>query len=167
MAFLMANTSNVKEMKNGRPMSVKAQKDLPNCAIVALETAEDHVYTATANAADSAIGLFVIVAPEINVQQYRRIDNDIAKFGLEADEVYTAYELGKYDRLEFSVDYFASEPTVGQTVKVAADGKLTGQEGDGCLKVVAVREQRLPMTVKPDGTLLPASVKMIKVEVVK
>lgn len=175
MALLMANTSNVKEMKNGRPQSVQAPKELPNCAIVKLgDTLEktkgaefDHVHAVTAEAATSAVGRFVIVAPEINVQQYRMIDNDIAKFMLEADEVYTAYELQKLDRLELSEGMFAAVPALGDTVNIAADGKLTGKIADGCLRVVSIREQRLPQMVLPDGSMRPAAVKMIKVEVVK
>ena len=175
MALLMANTSNVKEMKNGRPQSVQAPKDLPNCAIVTLggtlektKGAEfDHVHAVTAEAATSAVGKFVIVAPEINVQQYRMIDNDIAKFRLEANEVYTAYELQKLDRLELSADMFVAVPAVGDTVNIAADGKLTGNIADGCLRVVSIREQRLPMVVAPNGQMLTQSIKMIKVEVVK
>ena len=169
MAYLMANTSNVYEMKFGRPQSIIAPKDLPNCAIVtldALNTGDDHVRTVKAEAKETAVGQFVIVAPEINVEQYRMVDNSIAKFSLEKDEVYSAYELKLLDRLEFSADYFTSVPTVGQTVKIAADGKLTGHEADGCLKVISVREQRLPM-VMINGVLSPASVKMVKVEVVK
>lgn len=178
MALLMANTSNVKEMKNGRPQSVQAPKALPNCAIVTLgDTMEatkaelDHVHAVTAGTAETAVGKFVIVAPEINVQQYRMIDNDIAKFGLEANEVYTAYELQLHDRLEFSADYFASMEglAVGETVNIAADGKLTAkiETKKGCLRVVSIREQRLPQMVLPDGSMRPAAVKMIKVEVVK
>lgn len=175
MALLMANTSNVKEMKNGRPQSVLAPKALPNCAIVALgDTQEktkgaefDHVHAVTAEAATSAVGRFVIVAPEINVEQYRMIDNDIAKFMLEKDEVYTAYELQKLDRLELSEGMFATVPAVGDTVNIAADGKLTGKIAEGCLRVVSIREQRLPQMVMPDGSMRPAAVKMIKVEVVK
>ena len=175
MALLMANTSNVKEMKNGRPQSVQAPKELPNCAIVKLgDTLEktkgaefDHVHAVTAEAATSAVGRFVIVAPEINVEQYRMIDNDIAKFRLEADEVYTAYELQKLDRLELSEGMFAAVPALGDTVNIAADGKLTGKIADGCLRVVSIREQRLPQMVLSDGSMRPAAVKMIKVEVVK
>ena len=175
MALLMANTSNVKEMKNGRPQSVLAPKDLPNCAIVKLgDTLEktkgaefDHVHAVTAEAATEAVGRFVIVAPEINVQQYRMIDNDIAKFMLEKDEVYTAYELQKLDRLELSADMFAAVPAVGDTVNIAADGKLTAKIAEGCLRVVSIREQRLPQMVLQDGSMRPAAVKMIKVEVVK
>ena len=178
MALLMANTSNVKEMKNGRPQSVLAPKALPNCAIVTLgDTMEatkaelDHVHAVTAGAAQTAAGKFVIVAPEINVQQYRMIDNDIAKFALEADEVYTAYELQLHDRLEFSADYFASMSglAVGETVNIAADGKLTAKVDSkaGCLRVVSIREQRLPQMVLPNGQMRPAAVKMVKVEVVK
>lgn len=172
----MANTSNVKEMKNGRPESVLLKTAagavagaLPNCAIVSVgDVVEgDHVREAKAQAATNAVGKFVVVAPEINVQQYRMIDNDIAKFALEAGEVYTAYELQVRDRLEFSQDYFASLPTVGLTVNIEADGKLTGNISDGCLKVISVREQRMPQVVLPDGTMRPAAIKMVKVEVVK
>ena len=178
MALLMANTSNVKEMKNGRPESVllKAGDEsqatiLPNCAIVSLGdvvTAQgDHIREAKAQAATNAVGKFVVVAPEINAQQYRMIDNDIAKFALEAGEVYTAYELQLRDRLEFSQDYFATLPTVGQTVNIADNGKLTAATEQGCLKVISVREQRMPMVVLPDGSMRPAAIKMVKVEVVK
>ena len=176
MALLMANTSNVKEMKNGRPQSVQAPKELPNCAIVSLgDTLEktkgaefDHVHAVTAEAAETAVGKFVIVAPEINVEQYRMIDNDIAKFRLEKDEVYTAYELQKLDRLELSEGMFAAGAlVVGDTVNIAADGKLTTKVSGGCLRVVSIREQRLPQMVLQDGSMRPAAVKMIKVEVVK
>ena len=176
MALLMANTSNVKEMKNGRPQSVQAPKALPNCAIVTLgATMEatkaelDHVHAVTAGTAKTAVGKFVIVAPEINVEQYRMIDNDIAKFMLEAEEVYTAYELQLHDRLEFSEAYFATLPSVGQTVNIADNGKLTAaaESNGGCLKVISVREQRMPMVVLSDGSMRPAAIKMVKVEVVK
>ena len=169
MAYLMANTSNVYEMKFGRPQSIIAPKGLPNCAIVTLgnlNTGDDHVRTVNPEAKDTAVGQFVIVAPEINVEQYRMVDNSIAKFSLEQGEIYSAYELKLLDRLEFSADYFTSVPSVGETVNIAVDGKLTGQEADGCLKVISVREQRLPM-VMINGVLSPASVKMVKVEVVK
>ena len=172
----MANTSNVKEMKNGRPESVllkdktgATKGTLPNCAIVSVgDVVEgDHVREAKALAATNAVGKFVVVAPEINVQQYRTIDNDIAKFALEAGEVYTAYELQLRDRLEFSEEYFATLPAVGQTVNIADDGKLTKAADGGCLKVISVREQRMPMVVLPDGSMRPAAIKMVKVEVVK
>ena len=169
MAYLMANTSNVYEMKFGRPQSIIAPKALPNCAIVtldALNVGDDHVRTVKPEAKETAVGQFVIVAPEINVEQYRMVDNSIAKFSLEQGEIYSAYELKLLDRLEFSADYFTSVPTVGQTVNIAADGRLTDHQADGCLKVISVREQRLPM-VMINGVLSPASVKMVKVEVVK
>ena len=176
MALLMANTSNVKEMKNGRPESVllkdktgAAVGALPNCAIVSVgDVVEgDHIREAKALAATNAVGKFVVVAPEINVQQYRMIDNDIAKFALEAGEVYTAYELQLRDRLEFSAEYFATVPSVGQTVNIADNGKLTAATEQGCLKVISVREQRMPMVVLPNGSMRPAAIKMVKVEVVK
>ena len=99
------------------------------------------------------------------------IDNDIAKFMLEKDEVYTAYELQLHDRLEFSEGYFASMAglAVGETVNIAADGKLTAKidAKAGCLRVVSIREQRLPQMVLPNGSMRPAAIKMVKVEVVK
>lgn len=178
MALLMANTSNVKEMKNGRPESVllkdktgATKGTLPNCAIVSVgdivTEQGDHVREAKALAATNAVGKFVVVAPEINVEQYRMINNDIAKFALEAGEVYTAYELQLRDRLEFSAEYFKTVPSVGQLVNIADDGKLTAAIDDGCLKVISVREQRLPMVVLSDGSMRPAAIKMVKVEVVK
>lgn len=176
MALLMANTSNVKEMKNGRPESVLLKDKagavagaLPNCAIVSVgDVVEgDHIREAKALAATNAVGKFVVVAPEINVQQYRMIDNDIAKFALEAGEVYTAYELQLRDRLEFSAEYFATVPSVGQTVNIADNGKLTAAADSGCLKVISVREQRMPQVVLPNGSMRPAAIKMVKVEVVK
>lgn len=176
MALLMANTSNVKEMKNGRPESVLLKDKtgavvgaLPNCAIVSVgDVVEgDHIREAKALAATNAVGKFVVVAPEINVQQYRMIDNDIAKFALEAGEVYTAYELQLRDRLEFSAEYFATVPSVGQTVNIADNGKLTAATEQGCLKVISVREQRMPQVVLPNGSMRPAAIKMVKVEVVK
>lgn len=95
------------------------------------------------------------------------IDNDIAKFALEAGEVYTAYELQLRDRLEFSAEYFATVPSVGQTVNIADNGKLTAATEQGCLKVISVREQRMPQVVLPDGSMRPTAIKMVKVEVVK
>ena len=172
----MANTSNVKEMKNGRPESVllkdktgATKGTLPNCAIVSVgDVVEgDHVREAKALAATNAVGKFVVVAPEINVEQYRMINNDIAKFALEAGEVYTAYELQLRDRLEFSAEYFETVPSVGQTVNIADNGKLAAAEDSGCLKVISVREQRMPMVVLSDGSMRPAAIKMVKVEVVK
>ena len=178
--LLMANTSNVKEMKNGRPESVllkdktgATEGTLPNCAIVSVGDVVteqgDHVREAKALAATNAVGKFVVVAPEINVEQYRMINNDIAKFALEAGEVYTAYELQVRDRLEFSEAYFATLPAVGQTVNIADNGKLTAaaDSDSGCLKVISVREQRMPMIVASNGEMLTQSIKMVKVEVVK
>ena len=174
--LLMANTSNVKEMKNGRPESVLlkakgSEKVLPNCAIVGVGDVVteqgDHVREAKALAATNAVGKFVVVAPEINVEQYRMINNDIAKFALEAGEVYTAYELQLRDRLEFSAEYFETVPSVGQAVNIADNGKLTAAVSDGCLKVISVREQRMPMVVKDNGAMMTSSIKMVKVEVVK
>ena len=70
MALIVANTTNVKEMKNGRPMNIEVPSaDLPNCTIVKIGTAGkgelDHVYSATViegkpEAEDLAAGLIYV-----------------------------------------------------------------------------------------------------------
>ena len=121
--LIVANTTNVKEMKNGRPMNVKipaAQgKELANCLIVKLGAAgtgvEDHVYNVTIldaapAAEDLAAGLiYVVVAPEIMVEEARRMDGHIGKFRFKEGDVHTAYQLSKHDRLELSTTH----PQVG------------------------------------------------------
>lgn len=132
----VANTSNVKEMKDGRPQTVmftkeQAQEDLPNCTIVTLgavkdEAELDHVHTVTVlepeavAAAVTAGTAYVVVAPEIMVEEARRTDGHIGLFRLEADETYTAYKLQKHDRLELSANHnFVTAGTVISTRKMA------------------------------------------------
>ena len=133
----VANTSNVKEMKDGRPQTVmftkEQAKDLPNCTIVTLgatmqSTAPelDHVHAvseldAEAEAEAVAAGTaYVVVAPEIMVEETRRTDGHIGLFRLEADETYTAYKLQKHDRLELSANHdFVTAGTVISTRKMA------------------------------------------------
>ena len=124
MALIVANTTNVKEMKNGRPMNVKIPaapegKELANCLIVKLGAAgtgvDDHVYNVTIleaapAAEDLAAGLiYVVVAPEIMVEEARRMDGHIGKFRFKEGDVHTAYQLSKHDRLELSTTH----PQVG------------------------------------------------------
>lgn len=110
----VANTSNVKEMKNGRPMNVKlVGADLENCVIVTLGAAgtgeNDHVFTVTkvlaANEVAEAVEngtAYLVVAPEIMVEEARMTDGHIGKFRFEDGGVYTAYKLNKHDRIEVS-----------------------------------------------------------------
>ena len=113
MALIVANTTNVKEMKNGRPMNIEVPSaDLPNCTIVKIGAAgkgeNDHVYSATViegkpEAEDLAAGLiYVLVAPEIMVEEARRTDGHIGKFRFKKGDVVTGYKLTKHDRLELS-----------------------------------------------------------------
>ena len=191
--FLMANTSNIDSMRHGRPQTVifktgdlGATKATPNCRIVTLgATLEadtnfgpkfDHVHQVTMAAPTELAGKYIVVAPEINVEQYRRIDNCIAKFALVEGETYTAYELVKGDRIEYSEAYLgagvADLPSPGVTLGIDADGKLV--PGD-TLRVVSVRYQRLPIMLAGGNDLLdptlpavmPDAVAMIKVEVIK
>ena len=122
MALIVANTTNVKEMKNGRPMNVEVpaatNDQLANCMVVELGAVKtdkpenDHVYTAqplttkeTIDAAIAAGTAYVIVAPEIMVEEARRTDGHIGKFRFKAGAVQTAYQLQKHDRLEVSSDH--------------------------------------------------------------
>ena len=142
MALIVANTTNVKEMKNGRPMNVEVPAateaftdGLPNCLIVKLgETKQDalhpeldHVYEveiATAvTKADLQAGLvYVIVAPEIMVEEARKTDGHIGKFRFKTGDVHTAYQLSMNDRLELS----ASHPQVGLGKEISSRPMATG-----------------------------------------
>lgn len=116
MTLIVANTTNVKEMKNGRPMNIEVPSaDLPNCTIVKIGAAGkgelDHVYSATViegkpAAEDLAAGLiYVLVAPEIMVEEARRTDGHIGKFRFKQGDVVTGYKLSKHDRLELSANH--------------------------------------------------------------
>ena len=149
MAY-MCNTANIKEMKNGRPQTVMFERQLgavatyPNGTIVELgDTLEgktiatnapatygrdyDHVHKVTAVQGTGGPGVdvpvagkWIVVAPEINVEQYRRINDQISDFVLEENVTYTAYQLQKLDRIEYSDSYFTgnlSQINVGDYVK--------------------------------------------------
>lgn len=189
----MANTSNIFEMKFGRPQTVLLDKEMPNGVIVELgDTLEgtkgreyDHCHGVVAEKEmTSVIGKFIIVAPEINVQQYRTIDGQIGKFVLEANETYSAYMLNKYDRIEYSDAYIkdATGVQVGDKLKVTAPVAGTGErfakdDAKGCLRVVSIVDLWLPIMLQPNtkagqgsnktASLMPASCKMYKVEVEK
>ena len=191
MALLMCNTSNVHEMKFGRPQTVLNDAERPNGVIVTLgDTQEkakgreyDHVHAISEGAMEAVVGKFIVVAPEINVQQYRKIDGQIGKFVLEAGETYTAYELRKLDRMEYSEGYFmnASQLQVGDKVKVQAKGaegqRFVKDNSAGCLRVASIVDLWMPVMLAAndgvaqvggqDAKLMPATVKMIKVEVEK
>ena len=110
----VANTSNVKEMKNGRPMNVKLEGEgLENCVIVTLGAAgkgeNDHVFAvakvlAAGEVAEAVANgtAYLVVAPEIMVEEARMTDGHIGKFRFENGGVYTAYKLNKHDRIEVS-----------------------------------------------------------------
>ena len=113
----VANTSNVREMKNGRPMNVKLTEEAENCVIVTLAAApvdqeeNDHVFVGTileaaaVAAAVEAGTAYLVVAPEIMVEEARKTDGHIGLFRFEADGVYTAYKLHPHDRIEVSTNH--------------------------------------------------------------
>ena len=171
MAY-MCNTSNIKEMEIGRPqtaMFVKQDpaqptKTYPNGVIVDLgNTLEgkavpgvlgtnfgrdyDHVHEVTRLENVGAVnGKWIIVAPEIRVEQYRQIHNQISDFVLEENVTYTAYQLQKLDRIEYSDSYFTgniNDINVGDFVKIGAAGVLEKEliQGNAAFKVVS----KLPM----------------------
>ena len=190
MALFMCNTSNVHEMKFGRPQTVLVEgKDaLPNGVIVTLGATKegtarelDHVHGITEGALTEVAGKFIVVAPEINAQQYRTIDGQIGKFALEAGETYSAYQLSVLDRIEYSDAYFVTVPQVGNKVKVQAKdakgARFVVDNAAGCLRVVSVVDLWMPIMLAAndgvaqvggqDAKLMPTTVKMIKVEVEK
>ena len=190
MALFMCNTSNVHEMKFGRPQTVLVEgKDaLPNEVIVTLGATKegtarelDHVHGITEGVLTSVAGKFIVVAPEINAQQYRTIDGQIGKFVLEVGETYSAYQLSVLDRIEYSDAYFATLPEVGNKVSVQAKdakgARFKVDASNGCLRVVSVVDLWMPvMLVANDGVnqvggadakLMPTTIKMIKDQVEK
>ena len=192
MALLMCNTSNVHEMKFGRPQTVLVTDEArPNGIIVTLgDTQEqtsrelDHVHTIKVEAGEAVIGKFIVVAPEINVEQYRMIDGQIGKFRLEVGETYSAYELRKLDRIEYSEGYFMNPGAlkVGDKVNVQAKGAegqrfVKASGATGAMRVVSIVDLWMPVMLAAndgvaqicgqDAKLMPTSVKMIKVEVEK
>ena len=192
MALFMCNTSNVHEMKFGRPQTVLVEgKDaLPNGVIVTLGATKegtarelDHVHGITEGALTAVAGKFIVVAPEINAQQYRTIDGQIGKFVLEVGETYSAYQLSVLDRIEYSDAYFkeASALKVGEKVDVCAKGangeRFAKASTGGCLRIVSIVDLWMPVMLAAndgvaqvggqDAKLMPATIKMIKVEVEK
>lgn len=153
----VANTSNVKEMKNGRPMNVKLEGEgLENCVIVTLADApvdngeNDHVFVGTvleAGAVAAAVKAgtaYLVVAPEIMVEEARMTDGHIGKFRFEDGGVYTAYQLQPHDRIEVS---------------------NTHRYATGAGKEISRRPMATGAIIAPDGALYEASkLEMIKIE---
>ena len=188
--LFMCNTSNIHEMKFGRPQTVLNNEERPNGVIVTLGATQeatsrelDHCHAVTEGALTAVAGKYIIVAPEINAQQYRKIDGQIGKFVLEADETYTAYQLSVLDRIEYSDAYFkeASALRVGEKVDVCAKGtngeRFAKASSGGAMRIVSIVDLWLPAmlmanTASAQGSgnlakLMPQSCKMIKVEVEK
>ena len=186
--ILICNTSNIDSMRHGRPQTVivkEANGVLPNGVIVTLagtsqstgEPELDHVntFTAVKNEAADVKGKFIIVSPEINVEQYRRIDNSIANHMLIVEETYTAYELAARDRIEYSEGHFATDlesivdplELINREVQIDTNGKLVVLDpgATGCFKIVAAREQRQPLMMALGGAKMPEAYLMIKLEV--
>ena len=190
MALFMCNTSNVHEMKFGRPQTVlvEGKEALPNGVIVTLggtqeKTARelDHAHAIAEGALTKVAGKFIVVAPEINVEQYRTVDGQIGKFVLEVGETYTAYQLSVLDRLEYSDAYFkaAADLKVGDKVNVqqkdANGARFVKADTGGAMRIVSIVPLWLPVMLAPNlatgqgsgktAKLMPESCKMIKVEV--
>ena len=189
MAF-MCNTSKIKSMKLENPKTIMFTGDVkPNGTIVTLkETQEktkgreyDHVHAVEfLTSVNEVAGKYIIVAPEINVEQYRLIDNQISKFVLEADETYAAYRLQVGDRIEYTDGYFAEGVAdtlvVGDFVEIDGDGKLA-KDADGsattsAFRVVSILPAQYPIVMKPGKKsqaigLMPEAGKKIKLEVVR
>ena len=188
---MACNTSNIKEMKYGRPQTVMftGVDSQANGIIVDLgETMEgtngrDYDQCHKSDVADytstSVIGKWIVIAPEINVEQYRRINDRLDNFELEADTTYTAYQLQKYDRIEYTEDYFEAPGTVnvGEFINIAVSGEFTktgaNNATDSAFRVVSIVDTHVPFVLAPNtapdqaGSLLPKAAKKIKLEVVR
>ena len=146
--LIVANTSNVKEMKNGRPMNVEipasaTADQLANCMIVELLAVKDakendHVYTTkvlttkeTIDAAIKAGTAAVVVAPEIMVEEARKTDGHIGLFRFVPGDVHTAYKLEKHDRLEVSAGHMLAKAgyTPVSTRATLAAGVIMSPDG--------------------------------------
>ena len=184
----MCNTSKIKSMKLENPKTVMFTGDVkPNGTIVTLKaTMEkekgreyDHVHEVEfLTSVNEVAGKYIIVAPEINVEQYRTIDGQIGKFVLEADETYAAYRLQVGDRIEYTDGYFASVAglDVGDFVNVNASGKLEkdddGTNTTSAFRVVTILPAQYPIVMQPGKKsqpigLMPEAGKKIKLEVVR
>ena len=160
--LVVCNTSNVKEMKNGRPVNVKLAEDtaegkLVNGIIVSIalplenvDTVNDHVFEATpleAEAVQAAVvagTAYIVVAPEIMVEEARKTDGHIGLFRLEEEEVYTAYKLSVHDRIEVSTGHpMAAAGQVVSTRKMALG--VVAKPGATSFAMVGVHEQPIEM----------------------
>lgn len=187
MAF-MCNTSKIKSMKLENPKTVMFKGDVkPNGTIVTLKaTMEkekgreyDHVHEVEfLTSVNEVAGKYIIVAPEINVEQYRTIDGQIGKFVLEADETYAAYRLQVGDRIEYTDAYFTSPEglAVGDFVEIDGTGKLAkdadGSDTTSAFRVVSILPTHYPIAMQPGKKnqpigLMPEAGKKIKLEVVR
>lgn len=211
MAY-MCNTANIKEMKNGRPQTIMFErqqgqpaKTFPNGTIVTLgDTMEDatipggatkygreydHVHKVTqvqgtaGSGVDAVAGKWIVVAPEIRVEQYSRINDQISDFKLEENVTYTAYQLNKLDRIEYSDSYF-DNPTqlqVGHYVKFKQDSEKLEKgtdNTDSAFRVVSITPMFCPVVLGKNApinapgqpgnpaTLLPTAGLKIKLEVI-
>lgn len=190
--ILYFNLTNVKEAKGGRPQTVMFEgADVkPNGLIVTLgDTMEkskgreyNHVHAITeAKSVDSVIGKWVIASPEIVEEQYRIISDKAWQFALQPHETYAAYELQKYDRLEYSEAFFKANSikdglVVGDYVKIDANGKFEkvvgGSATNAAFRVTDIEDANKPVvleaaTSSQAATFIPQLGKMIKLEVVR
>lgn len=132
---------------------------------------------------DTVAGKWIVVAPEIRVEQYRRIDDQISDFVLEENVTYTAYQLQKLDRIEYTEDYFdnPSQLQVGHYVKFKQDSEKLekgNNAGDSAFRVVSITPMFYPVVLGKNApitapgqpgnaaTLLPTAGLKIKLEVI-
>lgn len=192
--ILYFNLTNVKEAgKSGRPQTIMFDGNAVkhNGLIVTLgDTMEkskgreyNHVHTITeAKNVDSVIGKWVIASPEIVVEQYRMISDKAWQFALEPNETYPAYELQKYDRLEYSEAYFKANSikdglVVGDYVKINAQGEFekvaSGSATNAAFRVTDIEDANKPVVLEANKaaqqgvSFIPQLGKMIKLEVVR
>ena len=168
--YLVANLKNVKETFVGRAQSVQHSADLPNGAIAflgGLKAGETHIIEASA----TGKGLpFVMFRPEIITREESRMDKQLGIFRMKGNKPHPAWQLNVLDKIEYSADFFAETPAVGDVFEMKTLGaKFTkNPSATGIVfKVVEEKNAFQPVAYSGEFDLLPASHKMYTVQVIE
>ena len=175
--YAYATLSSVREAINGRLQSIEipaSDEVYPNGVLFHkgdLVEGETHVFTASEVAQEGELP-WVLAMPEINTQEYRRIDNALGKFRNKTGKALVGAKLSVDDVLTYSDTFFAETPEVGDFFDLKLGGEkftknASPSAGALVFQVIEVKDAFLPTFVGGDGNLVPQSVKEVCVMVVK
>lgn len=183
MAKIQANEyayvtlSSVREAINGRLQSIEipaSNEVYPNGVLFHkgdLVEGETHVFKASEVEQEGELP-WVLAMPEVNTQEYRRIDNALGTWRNKTGKALVGAKLSFDDVLIYSDTFFAETPEVGDFFDLKLGGEkfpknASPETGDLLFKVIDVKDAFLPTFVGGDGKLFPTSVKEVRVMVVK